>query len=102
MVTEVDAMTGLEFDLGNEKTFTFGLDDDYKAQLVEKNSRLDEYLILTSERMVAGITIAFHTEPLLTTSTRLFRLHTDKAAMVNVELWTRQQRTVSHRGRTNH
>ena len=43
MVTEVDAMTGLEFDLGNEKTFTFGLDDDYKAQLVDKNSRLDEY-----------------------------------------------------------
>ena len=43
MVTEVDAMTGLEFDLGNDKTFTFGLDDDYKAQLVDKNSRLDEY-----------------------------------------------------------
>ena len=43
MATEVDAMTGLEFDLGNEKTFTFGLDDDYKAQLVDKNSRLDEY-----------------------------------------------------------
>ena len=43
MVTEVDAMTGLEFDLGNDNTFTFGLDDDYKAQLVDKNSRLDEY-----------------------------------------------------------
>lgn len=43
MVTEVDAMTGLEFDLGGDKTFTFGLDDDYKAQLVEKNARLDEY-----------------------------------------------------------
>ena len=43
MVTEVDAMTGLEFDLGGEKSFTFGLDDDYKAQLVDKNSRLDEY-----------------------------------------------------------
>ena len=43
MVTEVDAMTGLEFDLGNENSFTFGLDDDYKAQLVDKNSRLDEY-----------------------------------------------------------
>lgn len=43
MATEVDAMTGLEFDLGNDKTFTFGLDDDYKAQLVDKNSRLDEY-----------------------------------------------------------
>jgi hypothetical protein len=43
MATEVDAMTGLEFDLGGDKTFTFGLDDDYKAQLVDKNSRLDEY-----------------------------------------------------------
>jgi len=43
MVTEVDAMTGLEFDLGNDNSFTFGLDDDYKAQLVDKNSRLDEY-----------------------------------------------------------
>ena len=43
MVMEVDAMTGLEFDLGNENTFTFGLDDDYKAQLMESNSRLDEY-----------------------------------------------------------
>lgn len=43
MATEVEAMTGLEFDLGNENTFTFGLDDDYKAQLVDKNARLDEY-----------------------------------------------------------
>lgn len=43
MVLEVDAMTGLEFDLGNDNTFTFGLDDDYKAQLMESNSRLDEY-----------------------------------------------------------
>ena len=43
MATEVDAMTGLEFDLGGDKTFTFGLNDEYKAQLVEANSRLDEY-----------------------------------------------------------
>lgn len=43
MVTEVDAMTGLEFDLGNDNTFTFGLDDDYKAQLIDSNARLDEY-----------------------------------------------------------
>lgn len=43
MAAEVDAMTGLEFDLGGDKTFTFGLDDDYKAQLVDKNARLDEY-----------------------------------------------------------
>ena len=43
MATEVEAMTGLEFDLGGDKTFTFGLDDDYKTQLVDKNARLDEY-----------------------------------------------------------
>jgi hypothetical protein len=43
MVTEVDAITGLEFDLGNDNTFTFGLDDDYKAQLIDSNARLDEY-----------------------------------------------------------
>ena len=36
-------MTGLEFDLGGEKTFTFGLDDSYKSQLKQKNARLDEY-----------------------------------------------------------
>ena len=43
MVLEVDAMTGLEFDLGNDKTFTFGLNDEYKSQLMESNARLDEY-----------------------------------------------------------
>jgi len=43
MRQEVNDLTGLEFDLGNEKTFTFGLDDRYKQDLVNKNSRLDEY-----------------------------------------------------------
>ena len=43
MSREVDQMTGLEFDLGNDKSFTFGLDDAYKSQLKQKNARLDEY-----------------------------------------------------------
>jgi hypothetical protein len=43
MSKEVDLMTGLEFDLGGDKSFTFGLDDRYKSQLKEKNARLDEY-----------------------------------------------------------
>lgn len=43
MSNEVDQMTGLEFDLGGDKSFTFGLDDAYKSQLKQKNARLDEY-----------------------------------------------------------
>lgn len=43
MKTEVQAMSGLEFDLGNEKSFSFGLDDAYKSQLIEKNAQLDKY-----------------------------------------------------------
>ena len=43
MSDEVNDMTGLEFDLGNDKVFTFGLDDQYKSQLIEKNTRLEEY-----------------------------------------------------------
>jgi hypothetical protein len=43
MSAEVDALEGLEFDLGGEKTFTFGLNDQYKNQLKTKNARLDEY-----------------------------------------------------------
>jgi hypothetical protein len=43
MKREANDLTGLEFDLGNDKTFTFGLDDRYKQDLVNKNSRLDEY-----------------------------------------------------------
>ena len=41
MSSEVDTLTGLEFDLGEEKTFEFGLTDQYKAQLKDRNARLD-------------------------------------------------------------
>tara|TARA_R110000744_G_scaffold183368_3_gene302663 strand:+ start:1996 stop:3159 length:1164 start_codon:yes stop_codon:yes gene_type:complete len=43
MKAETSALTGLEFDLGNEKTFTFGLDDRYRQDLINKNSKLDNY-----------------------------------------------------------
>ena len=43
MRQESNDLTGLEFDLGNDRTFTFGLDDRYKQDLVNKNARLDEY-----------------------------------------------------------
>ena len=43
MKAETSALTGLEFDLGNEKTFTFGLDDRQRQDLINKNSKLDNY-----------------------------------------------------------
>ena len=43
MAENVDAMTGLEFDLGNENTFMFGLEDDYKNELKYKNANLENY-----------------------------------------------------------
>lgn len=43
MRSELDALEGIDFDLGNGGKFTFGLGDKYKSQLAEKNSRLDEY-----------------------------------------------------------
>ncbi len=33
----------LEFDLPGNETFKFGIDDNYRKQLVQKNSKLDEY-----------------------------------------------------------
>lgn len=43
MSKEVDSMTGVEFDLGNGKSFTFGLDENYKTNLKDKNARIDDY-----------------------------------------------------------
>ena len=43
MSYNVDALTGLEFDLGGDKTFTFGLDDAYKGELKQKNAQLENY-----------------------------------------------------------
>lgn len=43
MSQEVGSLTGLEFDLPNGKTFTYGIDDNYRSQLVDRNSRIDEF-----------------------------------------------------------
>ena len=43
MSQEVGSLTGLEFDLPNGKTFTYGIDDNYRNQLVDRNSRIDEF-----------------------------------------------------------
>ena len=43
MEAETDALDAVEFDLGNGMSFTFGLNDEYRDELVDKNSRLDEY-----------------------------------------------------------
>lgn len=43
MQTETEALDGVEFDLGNGQNFTFGLDQRYRQELVEKNARLDEF-----------------------------------------------------------
>lgn len=43
MRSNLDALDGVEFELGDGKSFTFGLTKEYKGQLAEKNARLDEY-----------------------------------------------------------
>ena len=43
MKSSVDDLEGIEFDLGNGNSFTFGLENDYKGKLAEKNARLDEF-----------------------------------------------------------
>lgn len=43
MRREVSQLSGIEFDLGNDRSFTFGIDDQYRNELMEKNARLDEY-----------------------------------------------------------
>ncbi len=42
MKNEVNSIEALEFELG-DTTFSFGLDDSYKTQLVEKNANLEQY-----------------------------------------------------------
>lgn len=43
MRRETSALTGLEFDLGNGNSFQFGLDDNYRNQLIQKNAQLEDY-----------------------------------------------------------
>jgi len=43
MATETEAMEAIEFDLGNDKTFTFGLNDSHKQNLMSRNRNLDSF-----------------------------------------------------------
>ena len=43
MAQEVDTLEGLEFDLGDNNLLEFGLDDNYRSQLKDKQARLDEF-----------------------------------------------------------
>lgn len=40
---ETEAMQGLEFDLGNDKTFTFGLNDSHRQNLMRQNSNINSF-----------------------------------------------------------
>jgi len=43
MREELDSLQGIEFELPNGKSFTFGLDDGYKNTLAQRNENLDQY-----------------------------------------------------------
>ena len=43
MRSELNSLDAVEFDLGNGSKFNFGLNEQYKSQLAEKNTRLDEF-----------------------------------------------------------
>ena len=43
MSAEVDALDGIEFELGKDTSFTFGLEDSYKSQLRSKNENIEDF-----------------------------------------------------------
>lgn len=43
MSNSVDEIEALELEISKDKTFSFGLRDDYKATLKDKNAKLDEF-----------------------------------------------------------
>lgn len=43
MASEVQSIDGFEFDLGNGNSFTFGLNDQYKGQLMNKATQFDKF-----------------------------------------------------------
>jgi len=43
MSYNVNEMESLELELGKDKSFSFGLSDEYKQTLIDKNSKLDEF-----------------------------------------------------------
>jgi hypothetical protein len=43
MVSEVDALDGIEFEVAKDRSFTFGLDDSYKSRLKSKNENIEDF-----------------------------------------------------------
>lgn len=43
MSQQVDGLTGLEFDLGNDKSFTFGFDESHRNQIKQANSNIEDF-----------------------------------------------------------
>jgi len=43
MGQQVDGLTGLEFDLGNDKSFTFGFNDDHRSGIKNGNANIEEF-----------------------------------------------------------
>lgn len=43
MSAEVDAIESLEINIGKDKTFSYGITDEYRATLKDKNAKLDEF-----------------------------------------------------------
>ena len=43
MAGEVNQIEGLEFDLGNDETFTFGIDDQYRNTLIDRNAQIENF-----------------------------------------------------------
>lgn len=43
MSGEVNQIEGLEFDLGNDQTFTFGIDDSYRNTLIDRNAQIENF-----------------------------------------------------------
>lgn len=43
MSAEVDALEGIEFEVAKDRSFTFGLEDNYKSQLKSKNENIEDF-----------------------------------------------------------
>jgi hypothetical protein len=43
MSAEVDALEGIEFEVAKDKSFTFGIEDNYKSQLKSKNEKIEDF-----------------------------------------------------------
>ena len=43
MSAEVDALDGIEFQVAKDKSFTFGIEDNYKSQLKSKNENIEDF-----------------------------------------------------------